>query len=147
MEYRLAESLPLDLDEGNYTHAYSMHPISGPKDRAALFGEISRLLCEGGQALVAMPLRGSFQEIADLFREMLAHRPTGGASCYYVPLLWLMQRLPNLEPSERTDLRKRLRDWYEVTDDDQADLPFLHYLRGHIITYQGDGHPPNRQIL
>jgi SAM-dependent methyltransferase len=69
VEYRLAESLPLDLDGGNYTHAYSMHPISGPQDRAALFGEISRLLCEGGQALVAMPLRGSFQEIADLFRE------------------------------------------------------------------------------
>ena len=34
-----------------------------------MFGEISRLLCSGGQALVAMPLRGSFQEIADLFRE------------------------------------------------------------------------------
>jgi SAM-dependent methyltransferase len=69
VEYRLAESLPLELDGGNYTHAYSMHPISGPQDRAALFGEISRLLCEGGQALVALPLRGSFQEIADLFRE------------------------------------------------------------------------------
>ena len=28
-----------------------------------------RLLCPGGQALVALPLRGSFQEIGDLFRE------------------------------------------------------------------------------
>jgi hypothetical protein len=27
------------------------------------------LLCSGGQALMALPLRGSFQEVADLFRE------------------------------------------------------------------------------
>lgn len=67
--YHIAESLPLDLEEGNFTHAYSLHPISGPENRTALFTEISRLLCPGGQALVAMPLRGSFQEIADLFRE------------------------------------------------------------------------------
>ncbi len=69
IEYRMAESLPLDLDGGIFTHAYAIHPISGPNDRALLFSEISRLLCEGGQALVALPLRGSFQEIADLFRE------------------------------------------------------------------------------
>ena len=69
VQYRMAESLPLELESGSFTHAYSIHPNSGPHDRQALFGEISRLLCEGGQALVAMPLRGSFQEIADLFRE------------------------------------------------------------------------------
>jgi SAM-dependent methyltransferase len=69
IEYQMAEGLPLDLDDGIYTHVYAIHPISGPRDRAALFGEISRLLCEGGQALIALPLRGSFQEIADLFRE------------------------------------------------------------------------------
>ncbi len=69
IEYRIAESLPLDLDEGIFTHAFAIHPISGPKDRVALFKEMNRLLCEGGQALVALPLRGSFQEIADLFRE------------------------------------------------------------------------------
>jgi SAM-dependent methyltransferase len=70
VEYLMAESLPLiDLDSGNFTHAYAIHPISGPQDRKELFAEISRILCEGGQALVAMPLRGSFQEIADLFRE------------------------------------------------------------------------------
>ncbi|MEO7032355.1 MAG: methyltransferase domain-containing protein [Polyangiaceae bacterium] len=69
IEYRFAEGLPLALDEGIFTHAYSMHPILSPQGRTALFGEVSRLLCEGGQFLVAMPLRGSFQEIADLFRE------------------------------------------------------------------------------
>jgi SAM-dependent methyltransferase len=69
IEYRIAESLPLDLDEGIFTHAFAIHPISGPKDRVALFQEMHRLMCDGGQALVALPLRGSFQEIADLFRE------------------------------------------------------------------------------
>ncbi|MET0793135.1 MAG: class I SAM-dependent methyltransferase, partial [Polyangiaceae bacterium] len=70
VQYLMAESLPLiDLDSGNFTHVYALHPISGPQDRKELFAEISRILCEGGQALVAMPLRGSFQEIADLFRE------------------------------------------------------------------------------
>jgi SAM-dependent methyltransferase len=69
VDYRFAEELPLELEGGNFTHAYSIHPISGPQDRSLLFGEISRLLCGGGQALVAMPLRGSFQEVADLLRE------------------------------------------------------------------------------
>jgi hypothetical protein len=30
---------------------------------------MERSLCSGGQAIIALPLRGSFQEIADLFRE------------------------------------------------------------------------------
>jgi SAM-dependent methyltransferase len=69
IEYRVGERLPLELDEGIFTHVFAIHPISSPRDRALLFQEMSRLLCEGGQALVALPLRGSFQEIADLFRE------------------------------------------------------------------------------
>ena len=69
IEYRVGDSVPLDLEDGIFTHAFAIHPISGSQERAALFGEMSRLLCEGGQALVALPLRGSFQEIADLFRE------------------------------------------------------------------------------
>jgi SAM-dependent methyltransferase len=69
VEYRAGESLPLDLDAGMFTHAFSLHPIAGQAERVALFKEMNRLLCEGGQALVALPLRGSFQEIADLFRE------------------------------------------------------------------------------
>lgn len=69
VEYRLAEELPLELEEGQYTHVFATHPIIGADARIDLFAEMSRLLCEGGQALIAMPLRGSFQEIADLFRE------------------------------------------------------------------------------
>jgi SAM-dependent methyltransferase len=69
IEYRVAQRLPLEFDGGIFTHVFALHPISSPRDRVALFEEMSRLLCDGGQALVALPLRGSFQEIADLFRE------------------------------------------------------------------------------
>ena len=34
-----------------------------------VLSEMERLLCSGGQCIIALPLRGSFQEIADLFRE------------------------------------------------------------------------------
>jgi ubiquinone/menaquinone biosynthesis C-methylase UbiE len=69
IEYLLAEELPLELEEGQFTHVIATHPIIAAAQRVELFQEMSRLLCEGGQALVAMPLRGSFQEIADLLRE------------------------------------------------------------------------------
>jgi SAM-dependent methyltransferase len=46
-----------------------MHPIVDASERGALFAEMARLLYPDGQALLALPLRGSFQEIGDLFRE------------------------------------------------------------------------------
>src|SRR4051794_1830682 len=58
VDYRFAEELPLELEGGNFTHAYSIHPISGPQDRALLFGEISRLLCSGGVGDAQAVLRG-----------------------------------------------------------------------------------------
>lgn len=69
IEYRLAERPPSELEEGLYTNVFTLHPTIGPKSRAELLLEMQRTLCSGGQALIAMPLRGSFQEIADLFRE------------------------------------------------------------------------------
>jgi SAM-dependent methyltransferase len=54
---------------GLFSHAFSIHPASHKKGRLDLFQEMLRLLYPGGQALIAMPLKGSYQEIADLFRE------------------------------------------------------------------------------
>jgi SAM-dependent methyltransferase len=68
IEYR-AVSDDLELEEGVYTHALTLHPTLGGDQRIALLSEMERLLCSGGQAIIAIPLRGSFQEIADLFRE------------------------------------------------------------------------------
>ena len=55
------------LEAGSFSHAFSLHPI-GPS-RRGLFAEMHRLLYSEGQALVSLPLRGSFQELADLIRE------------------------------------------------------------------------------
>jgi tetratricopeptide (TPR) repeat protein len=63
-------------------------------------------------------------DIAGIFRARYASRPRGAAACWAAPILWLMQRLPNLESSERTELRARLRERYEVDEDDQADTDF-----------------------
>jgi SAM-dependent methyltransferase len=69
IEYRPAEEGALDGESGLYTHALSLHPNVGTDRRVQLLSEMERLLCSGGQAVIALPLRGSFQEIADLFRE------------------------------------------------------------------------------
>jgi hypothetical protein len=47
----------------------SIHPIGNAEERSKLLGELRRLLVPGGQALVALPLRGSFPEINDMIRE------------------------------------------------------------------------------
>jgi SAM-dependent methyltransferase len=69
IEYRPASDDALELEEGLYTHALTLHPALNGDQRLALLSEMERLLCSGGQAVIALPLRGSFQEIADLFRE------------------------------------------------------------------------------
>lgn len=69
VEYLVATSFPTELEPGTFSHAMSLSPIATPEERQELFEEMSRLLYPGGQALVAMPLRGSFQELSDLVRE------------------------------------------------------------------------------
>jgi SAM-dependent methyltransferase len=67
--YLVDEGVPTQLQAGTFTHAYSVHPISDAEGRAALLGELHRVLMPGGQALLALPLRGSFPEINDMVRE------------------------------------------------------------------------------
>lgn len=69
IQYRVEKSLPGELEPGVFTHAIALHPILATSQRAELFSALRWLLCSGGQALVSVPLRGSFQEIADLLRE------------------------------------------------------------------------------
>ena len=69
IEYRPASEGSLELEEGLYTHALTLHPTVSGDERLGLLSDMERLLCSGGQAIIALPLRGSFQEIADLFRE------------------------------------------------------------------------------
>jgi SAM-dependent methyltransferase len=69
IEYRIAESLPGDLEPGIFTHALCLHPVQSGGERPELWSALRWLLCSGGQALVSLPLRGSFQEVFDLLRE------------------------------------------------------------------------------
>ena len=69
LDYQVATGYPTELGSESFSHAMCLHPIGTELDRRDLFGEMERLLYRGGQALVSLPLRGSFQEISDLFRE------------------------------------------------------------------------------
>jgi SAM-dependent methyltransferase len=69
IQYVVATDYPTDLEEGSFSHAMSLHPGASPIERATLFEEMQRLLYRGGQALVALPLHGSFQELGDMLRE------------------------------------------------------------------------------
>jgi tetratricopeptide (TPR) repeat protein len=62
-------------------------------------------------------------EVTNVFREVLATLPRGGAVCYYPALLWSMLRLPTLDAEDRADLRRRLLAFHQVPDD-EADTCF-----------------------
>jgi len=69
-EYRVFEGpYPTNLEAGAFTHALALHPLAAPEDRAQLIAEMARVVRPGGQLIIALPLRGSFGEIADLLRE------------------------------------------------------------------------------
>jgi SAM-dependent methyltransferase len=68
-DYRHVEELPTPLPASAFSHAFVLHPMSQLEERAAVLEECARLLAPHGQAVVAMPVRGSFQEIGDLLRE------------------------------------------------------------------------------
>ncbi|WP_438025181.1 class I SAM-dependent methyltransferase [Sorangium sp. So ce233] len=67
--YVLADALPTPLPSESFSHAFTLHPVCRPSERAQLLAELRRVLVPGGQALIALPLRGSFPEVADIARE------------------------------------------------------------------------------
>jgi len=68
-DYRLFEGFPSPLPDGQFTHALVLHPPGKAASRLHFVREAARVLVPGGQVILALPLRGSFVEIADLFRE------------------------------------------------------------------------------
>jgi SAM-dependent methyltransferase len=70
VDYRIAPpGGPLPYPDGSFSHAFALHPLAAPEERARMLEELARVVAPNGQALVAMPLRGSFVEIQDLLRE------------------------------------------------------------------------------
>jgi len=68
-DYRVVEGYGTPFPAGAFSHTMTMHPLAAPAERRRLLEELARITAPRGQALVAMPLRGSFVEIADLLRE------------------------------------------------------------------------------
>lgn len=75
-DYRVATSIPVPLPSAAFSHALCLHPLLKREDRALLHHELARVLAPHGQAVVAIPMRGSFQEIIDLLREFALKEET-----------------------------------------------------------------------
>ncbi len=67
--YVSAEALPTPLSPRSFTHVLALHPLGEDGHYEPIFGEMHRLLGPSGQAVVALPLRGSYPEIYDMLRE------------------------------------------------------------------------------
>jgi ubiquinone/menaquinone biosynthesis C-methylase UbiE len=67
--HQVVDGLPTPLPGDSFTHGIAVHPVVSAQERYALFAELRRILMVGGQALVALPVRGSFPEIYDMLRE------------------------------------------------------------------------------
>jgi SAM-dependent methyltransferase len=67
--HQVVDRLPLPLGSDSFTHGLAVHPLVSAQERYALLAELRRILVVGGQALVALPVRGSFPEIYDMLRE------------------------------------------------------------------------------
>jgi hypothetical protein len=67
--FEVARGLPTQLPSAGFTHAISIHPVVSRAVRRDLLAEMHRLLSPRGQAIVSLPLRGSFPEIVDMLRE------------------------------------------------------------------------------
>lgn len=67
--YLVGDPAETGLEEHSFSHAVILHPPGGVEHRTKLFAEAARLLYEGGQALVSLPLSRSFPEVLDLIGE------------------------------------------------------------------------------
>ena len=67
--YLAATELPAPLPDQQFTHTLHLHPLGNRGDYGPVFAEHYRLLTPGGQMVVSLPLRGSYPEIYDMFRE------------------------------------------------------------------------------
>lgn len=68
-DYRVIDGTVTPFPAGAFSHAFALHPLAAPAERRRMMEELARIVAPRGQALVAMPLRGSFAEMADLLRE------------------------------------------------------------------------------
>jgi SAM-dependent methyltransferase len=68
-DYCVSDGLPSPFPEGAFSHALVLHAAARGPERVSILRECARLLAPHGQVLMAVAMRGSFQEIFDLLRE------------------------------------------------------------------------------
>jgi SAM-dependent methyltransferase len=68
-DYEVLTGYPTRFPARAFTHGVTLHPSAVPDERRALLLEMARLIVPRGQVLIALPVRGSFQELFDLLRE------------------------------------------------------------------------------
>jgi SAM-dependent methyltransferase len=68
-DYRVSDALPIALPAAAFSHALTIYPLVRASERIMILRECARLLASHGQVLIAVPMRGSFQEVFDLLRE------------------------------------------------------------------------------
>jgi len=69
VSHQVVDRLPMPFASDSFTHGLAVHPVVSAQERYALLAELRRIVVVGGQALVALPVRGSFPEIYDMLRE------------------------------------------------------------------------------
>lgn len=69
VDFEVLTALPIKKTDSTFTHALLVHPLAGAAVSLQLMHEAFRLLVPAGQLLYALPLRGSYPEIADMLRE------------------------------------------------------------------------------
>ncbi len=69
VHYHALDQLPGEIDTEAFSNVLCLHPTLTDGERPTLFKELHSYLYAGGQVVVALPLKGSFLEIVDLFRE------------------------------------------------------------------------------
>jgi len=118
----------LDEEEGLYTHAMTLHPCLGSDQRLALLSEMERMLCSGGQAVIAHPGRYRVSPIG--MRKLLSEfAETGGDGIEILS--------PSHTPAQYTEFATHARvlglrgscgsDWHGPGENwmDLGDLPDL----------------------
>ena len=70
VDHIVGDPFAVPYEDQSFSHALALCPsIPGHDTRLKMFAEMARLVAPSGQILIGMPMRGSFQEILDLFRE------------------------------------------------------------------------------
>lgn len=67
--YQVFSGSPAPFAAASFRHGIALHPDPRPVAIEALAAELGRLVSKGGEAIVAMPLAGTLQEVLDLARE------------------------------------------------------------------------------